>query len=68
MLLGKAGVKGVRIIICGGLLQLPAVPERAALDIDAEVDCDIEVIKRLKNAVISCRTFCGYFKMNDRYS
>ena len=49
---GKAGVKGVRIIICGGLAVIAyGMTERATLDIDAEVDCDIEVIKRLKNAV-----------------
>ena len=48
----KAGVKDVRIIICGGLAAIAyGMPERATLDIDAEVDCDIEVIKRLKNAV-----------------
>jgi len=49
---GKAGVNGLSIIICGGLAAIAyGMPERATLDIDAEIDAGFEVIKKLKKGL-----------------
>lgn len=49
---GKAGVAGLKIIICGGLAAIAyGMPERATLDIDAEIDAGYEVIKKLKEGL-----------------
>lgn len=45
----KAGVKNVRIILCGGLAAIAyGLHERTTLDIDAEVDADFKVIEKFK--------------------
>jgi hypothetical protein len=45
----KAGVKNVRIILCGGLAAIAyGLHERTTLDIDAEMDADFKVIEKFK--------------------
>ncbi|MBI5664899.1 MAG: hypothetical protein HZC49_07415 [Nitrospirae bacterium] len=49
---GKAGVNGLKVIICGGLAAIAyGMPERATLDIDAEIDTGYEVISKLKKGL-----------------
>ncbi|RJQ41084.1 MAG: hypothetical protein C4550_02430 [Nitrospiraceae bacterium] len=48
----KAGVKNLRIILCGGLAAIAyGLEERSTLDIDAEVDADFKIIEKLKNNI-----------------
>ncbi len=45
----KAGVKNVRIILCGGLAAIAyGLHERTTLDIDAEMDADFKIIEKFK--------------------
>ena len=49
---GKAGTKKLKIIICGGLAAIAyGMPERATLDIDAEIDADFEVMDEIKKNI-----------------
>lgn len=49
---GKAGINGLRVIICGGLAMMAyGMPERTTLDIDAEVEADFEVIRKLREGL-----------------
>lgn len=48
----KAGVKNLRVIICGGLAAIAyGLEERSTLDIDAEVDADFKIIEKLKKNI-----------------
>lgn len=48
----KAGIKKLKIIICGGLAAIAyGMPERATLDIDAEIDADFEAIEKIKKHI-----------------
>ncbi len=48
----KAGVKDLRVILCGGLALIAyGMEERATIDIDAEIDADIRTIERLKKNI-----------------
>jgi hypothetical protein len=49
----KAGVKNVRIILCGGLAAIAyGLHERTTLDIDAEMDADFKIIEKFKKNLI----------------
>lgn len=49
---GKAGIKNLKIILCGGLATIAyGMPKRATLDIDADIDTDFEVIEKLKKNI-----------------
>jgi len=48
----KAGVKDLRIIICGGLAAIAyGLEKRPTLDIDAEIDADFTIIEKLKKNI-----------------
>lgn len=48
----KAGVRDLRIILCGGLAAIAyGLEERVTLDIDAEVDADFKIIEKLKKNI-----------------
>jgi|GEM_PF-3228696 len=48
----KAGVKELRIILCGGLAAIAyGLEERSTLDIDAEIDADFKTIEKLKKKI-----------------
>lgn len=48
----KAGVKNLRIILCGGLAAIAyGLEERSTLDIDAEVNADFKIIEQLKKNI-----------------
>lgn len=49
---GKAGINGLKVIICGGLAMIAyGMPERTTLDIDAEINADFEVIRKLRKGL-----------------
>lgn len=48
----RAGVRDLRIILCGGLAAIAyGLEERITLDIDAEVDGDFKIIEKLKKSI-----------------
>jgi len=48
----KAGIKNLRVILCGGLAAIAyGMKERATTDIDAEVNADFETIDKLKKNI-----------------
>lgn len=48
----KAEIKGLRIILCGGLATIAyGFEERATLDIDAEVNADFKAVEQLKKNI-----------------
>jgi len=49
---GKAGVKHLKVIICGGLAAIAyGMKDRETLDIDAEVNVTFDVIEKLKKSI-----------------